>query len=167
MIGLNIVRFCARECELQMSGERSVAWMAEAWMHAQEFADLKPTVNDVLVLGALVEPFKNAKGFRTCGVRVGWDVKPDWNLVPGQIVNLMEAVDRLTPNEFFKEYEEVHPFVDGNGRTGAILLNWLNGTLDNPVWAFNFWNDPRRLPGDGAEDDYGDISPLRDRTGGA
>lgn len=157
---LHIIRFISRECELQMSGERSVGWMAEAWQYAaatsQNFSGAGrytlPVVDDVIILGRLVEPFKNAKGFRTCGVRVGWDVKPDWNLVPGQMVNLMEAVDRLTPNEFFKEYEEVHPFVDGNGRTGVILLNWLNGTLDNPVWAFNFWNDSRRLPGDGAED---------------
>lgn len=166
MFGLNIVRFCARECELQMSGERSVAWMVQAWEYAQDNCGVQPTVNDVLILGGLVEPFKNVAGFRTVGVRVGWDVKGDWRDVPRQMVNLMEGQNSLTPNEFFKAYEEVHPFVDGNGRTGAILFNWLGGTLDNPEWPFNFWNDPRRLPGDGAAYEWGDITPFRDRTGG-
>lgn len=183
MIGLNIVRFCARECELQLSGERSVAWMTEAWEYAQK-NDVEvvngglmpcvprlPTVDDVLNLGRLVEPFKNAQGFRTVGVRVGWDVKMEWAEVPEFMVNVTEALHdgRLSNEEFI--YESLgmcHPFRDGNGRTHQILWNWLEGTLDNPTWHKNFWNDPRRLPGDGAEDDHGDISPLfRDRTGGA
>lgn len=157
MLSLEVVRFCSRECELQMSGERSVAWMVEAWQYAQKTSAIeaynggRPLVDDVVHLGYLVEPFKNVKGFRTVGVRVGWDIKPDWQDVPRQMVNLMEGQDALTPNEFFKAYEEVHPFRDGNGRTGAILFNWLNGTLFNPQWPKNFWNDPRRLPGDGAE----------------
>lgn len=173
MIALDIIRFCARECELQMSGERSVAWMVKAWEYAQSQAEVDtgkpllesrlPTVDDVLQLGTLVEPFKNSEGFRRVGVRVGWDVKPEWQDVPRQMVNLMEGQDVLTPNEFFKAYEEVHPFRDGNGRTGVILFNWLNDTLDSPVWPKNFWNDPRRLPGDGAEEDYEDSSPFETR----
>ena len=33
---LKIVRFCAIECELQVSGERSVFWMVRAWNHAMD-----------------------------------------------------------------------------------------------------------------------------------
>lgn len=177
MIDLSIISFCARECELQQSGERSVARMVQAWIYAQKncIQTIRggllpstirfPTVDDVLQLGALVEPFKNANGFRQVGVRVGWDVKPDWQDVPRQMVNLMEAVyqigtkisvgegisrDAFTPAEFCREYLEIHPWVDGNGRSSAILYNWLSGTLNNPDWHGNWWNDSRRLPGDGA-----------------
>lgn len=141
-----VVSFCARECELQMSGERSVGWMFDAWWYAWEMGDFGPrlpVVDDVLTLGRLTEPKKNGRGFRTCWVQVGVSTI-DWQHIPTQMVNLMEAADSLTPEEFFLEYEKIHPFVDGNGRTGQILYNWLNGSLHDPVFAPNFFNDSRR-----------------------
>lgn len=150
MISCDIVRFISIECELQMSGERSVGHMADAWVYAQKASIDRPTVADVLNLGQLVEPFKNSSGFRQVGVRVGWDVKMDWKEVPRQMVLLMENQEALSPIEFFQQYEEIHPFVDGNGRTGVILYNWLNDTLHAPDWAPNLWDDSRRWPGYGA-----------------
>lgn len=159
-VSLDIVDFCARECRLQMSGELSVGWMVNAWVYAQtspqkikdfsgKLHNVRPTVLDVLTIGRLCEPDENRKGFRTCWVRVGVDTI-DWQFIPSQIDNLINHGTDLTPAEFFKAYEEIHPFIDGNGRTGQILFNWLNGTLDSPEWAPNFFNDPRRTIGDGA-----------------
>lgn len=160
-VSLDIVKFCARECQLQMSGEMSVGWMIDAWLYAQAQAawqwhvdgpmySRRPTVSDVLTIGRLCEPHDNLNGFRRCGVRIGQDIKIDWQVVPNQIDNLINHGTDLTPAEFFKEYEEIHPFEDGNGRSGQILFNWLNGTLNNPEWAPNFWADPRRTVGSGA-----------------
>lgn len=177
-VPLQWVRFCSIECDLQNSRPRSVSWMVDSWIYARSIANTRnnmydgyaytlPTISDVLNLGKLVEPNENVKGFRTCGVQIGLEVKMNWQDIPRQMNNLMDAVKEGAfesrslgkgisssrnsgANEFFKEYEEIHPFRDGNGRTGQILFNWLNGTLDHPVWAKNFFNDARRTVGFGA-----------------
>lgn len=147
---LDIVHFCARECQLQMSGERSVGWMVDALLYAQDQADHPITVDDVIIVGRLCEPHDNLYGFRRCGVQIGYELKMNWEVIPEQIDLLLEQQNVLSPEEFFRSYEQVHPFADGNGRSGVILFNWLKGTLDAPIWAPNFWNDQRRTIGDGA-----------------
>jgi fido (protein-threonine AMPylation protein) len=48
----------------------------------------------------------------------------------------------MAPLEAYVEYEEIHPFVDSNGRTGKIILNYLNGTLLDPIFPPNdIWGD--------------------------
>lgn len=176
IIDRDIVRFCSIECKLQMSGELSVGWMVDAWLYAQEASKIRheftdeligytynPTLADVLNIGKLVEPNVNYNGFRKVDVRVGWDVKMNWENVPRAMDALMESLTAepdkshpgitipvMTPDKFFKEYEDIHPWRDGNGRSGVILFNWINGTLDDPQWAPNFWNDNRRTIGYGA-----------------
>lgn len=147
---MRVVQFCARECELQQSGELSVYHMLGGWDYASIRFDDSVTEEDILRLGAIVEPRCNLSGYRQTGVRVGSDVKGDWRLVPGQLGKLVTAQSDIEPAEWFRLYEEIHPFRDGNGRTGQILFNWLQGTLNEPAWAPDFWGDPRRTEGWGA-----------------
>ena len=68
---LDIVRFCAEECDRQRSGELSVGWMIQAWMHAiMTDTYLWLELGFVKELGRLVEPEENKNGFRRHGVAI-------------------------------------------------------------------------------------------------
>ena len=53
--------------------------------------------------------------------------------IPRLMENLLTHGDMLTADEFAKEFLWIHPFGDGNGRSGWVLYNWANKTLNNPV----------------------------------
>lgn len=44
-----------------------------------------------------------------------------------------------TADDWYLAYEAIHPFGDGNGRTGKILHNWLLGTLAEPVLVADYF----------------------------
>jgi hypothetical protein len=143
-VPLGVVRWAAQECEWQSSGEASVYWMLTGWVYARRNRNKRIALHHILELGALVEPRHNLYGLRKVGVRVGSSVKLDWQLVPAALDQLIADQDALSPVEWFRQYEEIHCWRDGNGRTGSLLLNWLGGTLLDPVMPPNLWHDWRR-----------------------
>jgi hypothetical protein len=154
---LGIIRYCAEECARQHSGELSVYNMCNAWDYMQSVHDTDPVFLDIGLIehiGILVEPIKNDRGIRRIPIYVGnqWEMveKAPWERVRELLTLLLTSYydgtlqpvgtkSKTREDQFYYEYENIHPFVDGNGRSGKILYNYLCNSLDVPHLPPNFW----------------------------
>ena len=140
---MNVIDYCKEEVRRQQhdinafDGFRRVQWMLNAWCYALGFPGESRglTAFTIEAIAKMIEPDKNIGGFRTVEVRVGTRICPPWSTVYGLTTELCSTLTPETdPIDFYKRLMEIHPFVDGNGRTGKIVLNWLNGTLLDPIF---------------------------------
>jgi hypothetical protein len=133
MITLDDIKWAAEECVRQHSGEMSVYWLCEGLDFVRD-PMWRGTINDIQTLGRLIEPEKNKNGFRKVPVQfkdLNFAIRAE--NIDIALSNLIQYGTDLSPTEWYKMFQKVHPFVDGNGRVGAILFNVKNGTLKKPI----------------------------------
>lgn len=69
-------------------------------------------------------------------VRVGWSLCPDPGSVRRLLMQWLSTERHLTDETIKKKhvsFEKIHPFEDGNGRVGRIIMNWQRLRAGLPV----------------------------------
>jgi len=116
----------------------------ETESHAVVFFEMlktKEKISNQLLLKWHKEIFRETKPdiagtFRNYQVRVGPYIAPDWHKIENLITQLLSFTNQSNLNSVELAarahyiFEKIHPFGDGNGRIGRLLMNyilWQNG----------------------------------------
>ena len=119
-----------------------------AWDYLSEQKKLSRSVilktHKILMLHQHLMP--NERGyFRQCNVQVGGHIKLSWQSVPYAITELVQRIEFIADVKYSDEdletmnqslhvqFEDIHPFVDGNGRVGRMIMNWWRLSRGLPI----------------------------------
>jgi len=87
-------------------------------------------------------PEKDKGAFRTCKVYIGGREGLEWSEIPTAIESWLSDVKTSIDipgedGEYIKfdhiEFERIHPWIDGNGRTGRMFMNWQRMKAGLPI----------------------------------
>jgi Fic family protein len=109
----------------------------KAWKYliAQPKITLQAILKTHKLLMERISP-RVAGKLRMVDVRVGPRICPAWQNVSGLLNEWIPTVSPgLTdPIITHVEFEKIHPFEDGNGRVGRMILNWHIWNAGDPLW---------------------------------
>jgi Fic family protein len=127
--------------EDKISPNKPLRDVKETEKHAKVFLEMlnkKERITKALILNWHLQIFKDSKEdiagrFRDHLVRVGEHLAPDWQDVESLMKELFIYINNkpkdLNILEFVAiihyRFEKIHPFADGNGRIGRLLINYI------------------------------------------
>lgn len=135
-----IALIAAKECIRQQVGIKGLADLIKTYELAHENADRPPTEIDAFAIAARVNG-RDLIDYRSTPVTFpDMTIAPHWSVVrdamrsmfnyPANQYLINGRVDET--DEWIKNFLDIHPFGDGNGRTAWILRTWLLKQWDNP-----------------------------------
>lgn len=138
VIPIHVVRYLCREVQRQDDEAIFVEGMMNAWFYAFSVNPADITMQNLQVLNALVKRRPAMNHFRMENVTIssrgplGAPIGSRFQDVPRHLHVLLEAQGSYDGTDFAKAYLDIHPELDGNGRTASLLMNIKDGTLKDP-----------------------------------
>ena len=108
----------------------------KAWTFINYFAYLDADILKMMHYILMQNRWREIAGkFRDCMIYVGNRPGAPTDLVPSMIDDLLGIVpyNEKTIKAWHIDYEKIHPFRDGNGRTGRIIMNWQRKMFGLPI----------------------------------
>jgi len=104
-----------------------------AWRYIRDFQgpltfEEVLTIHNMVMINLLPQERGGAGSLRMCNVTVGGRMCPHYREVKEQLAHWLDEMQlymhRSKPKDMHIKFEYIHPFVDGNGRTGRMLMWW-------------------------------------------
>lgn len=119
-----------------------VAW--EALLHCPKITHGALMQLHVMITSHQTDLYQDEKGnYRRIQVYVGNHTPPAAHMVPALMMQFLKEFEAMDPIEAHIRFETIHPFVDGNGRTGRMLLWWHQLKLNQEPTLF--YNEEKQM----------------------
>lgn len=112
----------------RIEGIRRSATEEEIVAHESFVSRIRPTIEDLQALVAILQPGAVLRDKVGLDVRVGSYYPPRGGPdIKKKLGHLLLTIGEHTPYSAHLAYESLHPFTDGNGRSGRALWLWHVG----------------------------------------